>query len=235
MNDLGHRTGCQWIRSVKKIGLTLLELLLVLGLALALAAVLMPMLSNLMLQGKRSDDLQRMRQLGVAAAVYANEAGATVRSCAELVEARRVEKQLCSSVADPTGEGYANVFRKQAYDRLREPRRAPKEYRLSFVGIADVVGMHWLLPQGSPGTTGWLIDVAGSDQGRFHSAEPRLALRQGPYRRLLDDSAVVVRRFPVVTTRIMSREEHRCFAPHWLYADFAQEQLQKECSDAVRN
>ncbi|MCW5938750.1 MAG: hypothetical protein KF884_05615 [Fimbriimonadaceae bacterium] len=225
----------EWGRRRPELGLTLLDTLLVLGLALALVVVLMPLLSSALLQGKRSDDLQRMRQLGVAAAVYASEAGVAVKSCAELVEARRVREELCSSVADPTREGYANIFRRQAYDRLREPRRSPKDYRLSFVGIADVVGMHWLLSKGSPGTSGWLIDVAGTDQGRFQSPEPRLALRQGPYRRLLDDSAVVVRRFQVVTTRTTSREEHRCFAPHWLYADFSIEQLEKDCSDSVRN
>ena len=217
----------EWGRRRPELGLTLLETLLVLGLALALAAVLMPLLSSAILQGKRSDDLQRLRQLGVAATLYQSETGHKAWSCAELADVRRVETSMCSSLADPTPEGFANIFRKQA--SKWHPTLTPKDYRLSFVGLRDVAGSTVSLGQGSTGGFGWLIDISGSNQDGYARAEPRLLLRRGSYRRLLEDGAVVQRTFKVVRRREAKNEWSWCFSPHWLYADYPDPYLQERC------
>jgi type II secretory pathway pseudopilin PulG len=226
MTETGRSPKVSLSQRLKR-ALSLIELLIVCGIACALAAILTPVLGNALKQGQQTDDLQRMRQLGFAASLYLQETGRKVWSCADLVDARRVGRELCSSSADPTLEGYANIFRRQ--ESRRRPWLIPKEYRLSFVGLNDVAGSSSLLEQAAADSRGWLIDISKSNQDRYARAEPRLLLRRGPFRRLLDDGAVVQRTFKVVRRSDGRNEESWCFSPHWIYADYPETYFQERC------
>lgn len=221
--------GKSLIGSQRLHGLSLIELLIVLTIALVAFGVVTPILGRTLQEGKRGDDLQRLRQLGLAAVQYAQQGEHSPLSCSDLIKLGVVESWICSSRADPNAEGFANIFRRQLSSRTGMTQFKPVPYRLSFAGPSDVGAFRKSIELGREGSTGWLIDVSPSSQGRYERVEPMLELREGRYRRLLDDGAVVIRQFQHVMLDKNRFPRKRCSNPSWHFADFSTEEIYEQC------
>lgn len=136
----------------------------------------------------QASDIERLRQIGQAAEIYAQAEGSRPLSCGELVRTGGLDPILCSGTADRTR--YGSSWRCVSTQVL--PARVP-EFRRTFVGLADLVaGDPFKDPRFAPihtgGGQGWLVDLQRSE-----SRWPHPCMLSGKYNRLLDDGAVVTR------------------------------------------
>jgi hypothetical protein len=102
---------------------------------------------------------------------------------------------------------------------------------MSFIGHRDQLASLNRLAKAEQGTTGWLIDVSKSEHEGPPAAITYLVSRVGSYRRLLDNGAVVVRRFDKIRYAKSEHEVSVCWSPHWLYGDFRRKVLEDECHE----
>jgi type II secretory pathway pseudopilin PulG len=172
---------------MKKRAFSLVELLVVIGIIIVLAAITAAVMVRARDNAKVTADISNMRQIGVAALQYQEEYDGTFPvSPIILAEVGRVPKELLSSPRDATTEGLAIAVARETLPALSKPVPAPG-YRVSFVGLAEMgfdmqfANKHLHDAKG----VGWLVDLL--------DCEPRagsLAGATGRYRRLLLDGSV---------------------------------------------
>lgn len=184
-------------------GVTLLELVVSCGILVALAAFLLPALSRAKDKALAADDLNRLRQLGQAGAIYQEQTGSIPFACAQVVMAGLAPPLLCEGTADPVPQGTGAAC---DYFVLEEERFPDPGFRVTFVGLANVRvwpgSATWELwsksyfekLQASDGF-GWLVDNQRQPKGPGTQgwSHPENCFFGGPYRRLLTDGAVVTR------------------------------------------
>lgn len=184
-------------------GISLVEVLIMCGIVLVLAAIVLPIISRSKDRALAADDLGRLRQLGQAGAMYQELQGTLPFACAQLVQSGYVPAKLCQGTTDHTPKGIG-----AACDRMSPVDDAYPDpgFRVTFVGLANVrvwpgaaswktwaEGSYNQL-RDSPGF-GWLVDNLRQSKANGFAgwSHPEDCFFGGPYRRLLADSAVVVR------------------------------------------
>lgn len=148
-----------------------------------LMAIILPALAQARARGAVADDLSKLRQLGLAESLYAEQNGGYAFSPSGLVAAGLAPSSLLASSADPTTRGLANEM------RVRTPRPEPPPYKVSFLSLGDTLGM-WdrekqklTLEEYQPlftsdSTAGWLVSpvpieaCAASPDYDFRSPTP---------------------------------------------------------------
>jgi prepilin-type N-terminal cleavage/methylation domain-containing protein len=171
-------------------GFTLLETLVVIGIIAVIAAILFPVLSSSKKQARKVDDISKMRQLGLAGAMYQEKYGVLPLSTVQLVAEGAIPRELCQSHLDETEEGIANVtsdLENKAMGAFTHLTRA--DYKNTFIGMGEFglsTDMYDKYIESGPGA-GWLVDVTMSSKNIF----PNPAQWDGKYMRLLADGAVV--------------------------------------------
>lgn len=165
--------------------------------AVTIVAILAAIVSSALHFGKdrayQTSDIERLRQIGQAAEIYAQAEGSRPLSCGELVRTGGLDPVLCSGTADRTR--YGSSWECVSTQVL--PPRVPG-FRRSFVGLADLVaGDPFQDPRfariRTGGGQGWLVDLQPSE-----SRWPHPCVLSGKYHRLLDDGAVVTRQHQVL-------------------------------------
>lgn len=175
-------------------GFTLVELLVVVAIIAILVSLVFPVLLRAKASGKKTSDIARMRQLGQASALYANDSsvafGAT--GCPVLVELGLVQAVMCGADSDIFPKGTANFIDSKlpadVYGSL------VTAYKNSFVGLREMSLDHES-PERLPysDNSGWLVMLQELDQ-----TTPWQPALNSTYHRLQYDGAVTNRR---VTTR----------------------------------
>lgn len=174
-------------------GFTLIETLVVIAIIAILAALLFPVLASSKTQARRVDNISRMRQLGVAAAMYESHYDRFPVSTVQLVKEGLVQRDMCDSYLDQSKLGLGNEvadIESKTLGAFTQFTRA--DYKNSFAGLgefglSDEIYDNYIKPGPA---AGWLVDLLASDRGFL----PHPVQWEGNYNRLLTDGAVVTRK-----------------------------------------
>lgn len=203
-------------------GITLFELLVVVAILGILAGLLLPTISAGRKRAMDADDLHRLRQVAIAASLYAEASGKNPDTVTVLVRAGLIPAEVCSSRSDRTMRGLSNdLIERSSSLRTKDPTLIPS-YRNSFPGLREFDVISWVrmrwIDTNSAG--GWLTSFGISERNDWY--EP--FLWHGPYHRLLFDGAVVTRRHHSVPCRMADHIEP-CFPTGILFFDPTEEFL----------
>lgn len=172
-------------------GLTLIELLVSLGILIALLILVFSVWGSGRAKATESSSLQSLRQLGQAAEMYRSDFGEYPLSPSILVLRGRVDSRLLGFARDPFPQGLAEEVVRDKYRGMA--RGAPQlPYKMTPTGFlewsvqADCRRLSEQAPDG-----GWLVDLSISELSL--PGNP-LIFSKGFYRRLLYDGSV--QRFP---------------------------------------
>jgi type II secretory pathway pseudopilin PulG len=173
--------------------LTLVEILIVLAITLVLAALLLPVLASSRRQAQSTSDLEKMRQLGVAASLYHDETGGWALSAVDLIRTQNLPKEICSFATDPSKRGLGNDIAGTIAVESRLPADTfQSELRNSTLGLREFFitdkAIKDFIIEGKAG--GWLLEASTAKMKPYGAIYPI-----GRYRRLCFDTSVVVRPF----------------------------------------
>jgi prepilin-type N-terminal cleavage/methylation domain-containing protein len=202
---------------------TLIEVLIAIAVMMVIAAIIAPVIVRSKESARGTNDISNMRQLGLAAAMYAEQNGEPPTGCPVIVSSRLAPESLCSGMIDPYKEGLGNRLvralaqRSKAYEGLDVP------YKLTFVGWRE-----FALPKEITEdvmqrdmSVGWLVDLAPSENIPEEEPYPPAALT-GRYRRLLLDGSVQWRAHGLLNLRPGGPKG---WAPIMLFADVDEQWL----------
>ena len=167
---------------------TLFELLACIAIIAILAGVLLPMYADAKRQGHLASDIQRMRQLGLANNLYHDETGAYLDGCPDLVNVKRVAKEMCAAGSDPIDIGRANSMIRAT--GVLDVQELVVPYKNSFVGLREY--RQTVASQDAEKfslTKGWLVLLSATETG-----EPTQPKFGSNYQRLLYEGSVVTRK-----------------------------------------
>jgi prepilin-type N-terminal cleavage/methylation domain-containing protein len=166
-------------------GVTVLELLVVVAIVAILFAIAIPALQSSKVSAQRTDDLTKLHQIGLAAALYHDSAGDWPYGFRPLVESRLIPGQLLRSSRDETGPGVGTLVGMDKGAEDLEP-----EYARSFSSTKDFTlrgeGLQEVLTQ--PGAGLYLDPLDFSRKGENIDL-------MGTYRRVTLEGSVVTRHF----------------------------------------
>lgn len=137
-------------------GISLVELLCVVAVLLILVSLLSPTLQRSRKAAYISEDISRLRQLGVARQIYVENHGGTVLSPRLLYETGSIPLTLIQSRNDATREGMLRAFSNQSVIQPSDPVWIdPNLGRISAVGPRDVSVDSSLLQLENVERAGW--------------------------------------------------------------------------------
>jgi len=173
-------------------GFSLIELMIVIAIASILMGIVMPVLAKAKVAARKTDDLIRMKQIGLAATLYRDENdGEITRGVDVLVESGRLQKNMAALSADPTSRGIGNIVASQVelFSGIGGDLTLP--YKNSTIGLREYrIGENAdrFLLDGPAG--GWLLDFTQMTKQNSEDYIDGI----GSYRRLCFDTSVVTRR-----------------------------------------
>lgn len=189
-------------------GFTMVEVLVVLGVIMVLAAIGFGTYRSGVLSAKVASDSNALRQIGLARALYEEDSGPMRNLLVDhLVATKHVDAALVSGLADPSQDGYSNSFRE--YRRGSNPSRvtripAPASFRVSFISRGDYGPSDGMLaPRDGDRFSGWLISPAHGKP-----FDRQLEFFKGRYLRLCNDGAVVSREFLWHWIKVAGEEQY---------------------------
>ncbi|RYG49213.1 hypothetical protein EON79_02080 [bacterium] len=174
---------------------SLVETLVVAGIIALLSGLVFAVSSSALRRGHDSDSLQRLKQLGIAGAIYNEEYGTFPRSVRVLVATKAVPAELAATRTDEWKEGMGNRLLVDVNLNGGDPMHVgPAPFRLTYVGWdeASVSPSFIKAMEGKDPSFGWLADLTSLAPQKGYG----LCYWPGSYRRLLLDTSVV-RRSPV--------------------------------------
>lgn len=181
------------------VGFSLVELMVVVGIMLALASLLFAGLASARRRGALSVDLSHMKQIGLAATLYLGDHGEPPLSTYLLTKSGYLDEPTLESSLDKEAVGFANAANKE-YNKIRSSvRPVQTDYRDSFVDIEllGLVSVYRRNPEGFqslPGS-GWIAAIHQANEDMWDAS----FLQRGTYHRLLWDSSVQSRRMVPVS------------------------------------
>lgn len=175
-------------RSLNQTGLSLVELLVVVGIIALLAAIVLASMAESKRAAKSAVGISQLRQLGQAAAIYAEDRGGWPTSAKYLVESGAVPKELLDNPNDSTDVGLGNKALLAGYENGGRPNPTP--YKNSYGGFLEWEISRIVQSKIEEQQGGWLVDLSSSKRTGFPES---LLFSEGSYRRLRFDTAVVVR------------------------------------------
>lgn len=171
---------------------SLVEILVVIAIVCILVGIVLPVLGKAKVAARGTDDLNRLKQIGLAAALYQEDYDNQItRGIDVLVQSGRISPSLAAFSGDSTYKGIGNVVASQddLFPGLGGDISLP--YKNSTIGLREYrVGSNadnYLL--GGP-SGGWLLDFTQMSKQR----SPDYIDSVGKYRRLCFDTSVAVRR-----------------------------------------
>lgn len=183
--------------------ISLLEVLAVFFIIAVLAGLILPLISTSRTRARGANDLNNLRQLGLAANLYHEQEGYWPRGTDNLVHAGLIPVTVCSFMNDPSRSGIANGIREKEDELPWAPiDKGPVSYRNSPAGFRDfainpVDALKWVEASTDGG---WLVDFSTVHfpSERVRLQDPECVYCTGSYRRLGFDGAVIernIRRF----------------------------------------
>lgn len=177
-----------------KAAFTFLEIVIVSAVILILLAIVAPAIVNAKRSAYAANDISNLRQIGVAAIAYSEEAGEHPRGI-QLLEARGLmPTSIVTSELDGTPRGQAYELAAEIARDSRMYLRRITPYRRTYVSLYDMFFAIAAVagPNGEADSAGWLVSLAeGSPiivEGR-----PIWKIWKGQFLRLKFDGSVVAR------------------------------------------
>lgn len=189
---------------LRRVALSLAELLICVSIVVTLAALTLPALRHALLGGLRTADIETLRQLGAAGSMYREEHGAWPLTTTDLVRSTHVPATLTTSSLDRTRAGWANEL--LAYYRSLGSSGCEEvpPYRRSFVGWFDGCRSRLEFTELIETNAAGGLFVGFMPRGRAAQESNPLEF-DGAYLRLTLDGAVVTRRQPTFRGRLNGR------------------------------
>lgn len=208
------------LRTTRRSAFTLTEILVVLGIVALLAAILFPVLARSKRKAKLTSEISQLRQIGAAAALYAETQGGTPLSVLDFRSTDLWSSPLWAGEADPCREGFRNRLMTAMGSQGRLVRHYLDDvvpFKVSFFSLGDIYSgseyLHIPLERANPG---WLVSFDEQDFGNL--LDPTVAFG-GSFTRLNLDGSVVHR---------PSQNLGGAMDPLWLFADTTPEQRTKD-------
>jgi type II secretory pathway pseudopilin PulG len=172
-------------------GVTLIEILVVAGILIILAGLALPVLRQAQQQAYVSDDMARLRQIGMARSIYDQERQGQIYRVDPLVQAGYLSASFTKSLSDSTSKGIANQEISKLGSGSTLYQSLVTDYPLTYLGLGDVLpaSAARLNVEEQP-AGGWLINLVRTENPL---ESPSYLFWQGRYQRLLFDGAVVNR------------------------------------------
>jgi prepilin-type N-terminal cleavage/methylation domain-containing protein len=209
-DEIEARLSRRHLHSMTKLAraLTLVEVVIVIAIVAVLVAIVLPVLSSSRRNAQQTSDLQKLRQLGVAANLYREETGVWPRSAIDVIEAQQLPPELCSFSGDRTQTGMANELAAAMARGNRDSEGANQStYHNSPLGLKEFYvpdrDVSRFVVNGQAG--GWLIDATRAKQ-----VPPDALSSIGTYTRLCFDSSIVKRQFSDSQCRYADGELSPC-------------------------
>lgn len=171
-------------------GLTLVELMVVIAIIALLASLITPLLVNAKHKAKITNDINLLRQIGVAAILYSEQHGEYPGGCSTLVDARAIDRGLCGGIADRWLRGSANEILSSLGQVSSHYLALQPPYKYSFFGKRELAykDEEFKAKQEPATNPGWLVYLY---EAKLETKA--LTPMEGPYYRLLYDGSVVFR------------------------------------------
>lgn len=171
-------------------GISALEVVVVVLICAIITAVVLPVLARSKKQAYRANDLSNLHQLGIAAALYQQDAGEWPASVDNLVASELVPREIVASSLDGSALGLANLLA-EGWKRFNPSIEVGLPYKCSYIGwreyrVSVKERERWILPGVA---SGWLVDLTPTDPGY----DPVLSDRKGRFRRLTFEGSVINR------------------------------------------
>jgi prepilin-type N-terminal cleavage/methylation domain-containing protein len=176
------------VRSAARRGFTLIEILIVVAIILLLAGLLLPVVKSAQGQGLSADDLARMRQMGMARALYASDHGVEVDWCDPLVGTGYVPINLCQSRSDYSSTGLANEILSALSQTSAFYKGFVTNYPRTYLGSGELLKQQDLARISGQPDAGWLVNLIRAKADPTTFAAPWSW--QGRYQRLRLDGSV---------------------------------------------
>ena len=176
-------------------GITLMEMIVTMAIILVLAAILLSTFNTAKGKANSTSDISKMRQLGVAGALYNETYGEFPMSTIPLVQLKMVPIELVASSLDPFPRGLANYVCEDKLNAIDPMPGYSTTYKRSFIGPAEFMVPEFAFNKFVKGKegSGWLIELSTAKADRKLKGGEFVMQRVGPYKRLLFDASVVIR------------------------------------------
>lgn len=198
--------------TVKNKGVTLTEVVVVVAVMAVGLSLILPGIVQVKRRAIGTVDISNLRQIGVASSLYREEFGQFPGSTRFLEMTQLVPKQILYSPIDPEPQGIANYLVKQVTGGEEDTKSRITPYRRTYAGPVDFNTQGFYARHSERGSNqGLFVDLTMSD------CHEKWYYCVGTYRRLLQDTSVVVRRHldPLGPGQYW-------FVPAGLFADFDQ-------------
>ncbi|MDX2065086.1 MAG: type II secretion system protein [Fimbriimonadaceae bacterium] len=192
-----------------KRGFSLVEVLIVVAVLIAVFALLLPVLSEAKDRAKHSESIAELRQLAVAASIYADDRIEVPPSAGVLIDAGLIPVAVANNSNDRSAKGIATEYRENRFPA------ASNRHRTSYISIRDAVGEPILRQVYEERMAGAFIDVTYTRP--ITPGSKPLAV-EGAYYRVLADTAVVRRTVPWQLLPGKSTKERLVRSP-WFFSD----------------
>ncbi len=205
----------------RRSGLTLLELLSVIGIIVVLIAILVPALIQSRKSAQQSSNLQKMQQLGHAWTLYLDEAGDYPPTPVALQAVANLPETIFSSTLDNDPKGIATSLC-EAQPNFEKGKCLP--FKRTFVMYTDSGGKWWYFKENilSESNAGWLFDPS---RLKMNGNNP--SAWSGPYQRLTVEGSVLTRHHQPVAGISKSGIPYLASHPGFLYCDPSDETRKK--------
>jgi len=172
-----------------------MEVIVTMAIILILAAILLSTFSSAKGKANETSDISKMHQLGIAGALYNETYGEFPMSTIPLVQLQMVPKELVASNLDPFPRGLANYVCEDKFNAIDPMPGYSTAYKRSFIGPAEFMVPEFAFNKFVKGNegSGWLIELSTAKPGRKLKDGELIMFRVGKYKRLLFDTAVVIR------------------------------------------
>lgn len=202
------------MRTVCRAGFTLVEILVVIGILVVLAAIITPAVVRAKVEARTVDELSALRQIHVALELYRGDYGKDPPNVPQMVKAGYSKPHLYASFFDALPEGMANWHRGIS----AEMGIAATNYKDSRLPLTELAGPQIVQSVSESKGAGWLVSFAQRPGDTYpgHERDSVLARQwRGRYLRVLNDGAVV-RRWVTVIPNAAGQPESQS---HWLFTD----------------
>lgn len=167
-------------------GFSIVEVLVAIAVIVVLTGLILPVVVRSKHEGYVANDLERMRQLGLANNLYHDESGIYLPGCPTLVSAGLVRSEMCSALSDPFPMGAGNYVNAAV---SANSHILLVDYRNSFLGLREMgITPDRFDDRIVTSSRGWLTLVHDFDEG-LHWKPKDNSL----YYRLLFEGSVVKR------------------------------------------
>ena len=170
-------------------GFTLVETIVSIAIVILLVSLVAPALGEATKRAARTDDISKLRQIGMAATLYESDNDSHPLSLVNMLLAQKLDGRLFESSRDPYPEGLANGVVQFMGPPSPSYGMIPPTSRISFLSLGDYYAPGSLVDEiRSDSGAGWVVNLVEDTKLGPSMGSP--CQWQGKYDRLRFDGSV---------------------------------------------